>query len=187
MESNSTAIEGRSSAPCSPSFVPFGPEWEKEVMQHRKADLVRMFSKACRDRDGWKASHDNQVELKRIISSRPDLSERAPMVEKLVSERNEARAETIRTREFMQRGFDVAAAEIAELRSAIRGMIGGEVGTSREELAAERALADRLAALLQQDREGYGHHKVDDGCDCCDCEYLRPIDEALALWKEARK
>ena len=55
-----------------------------------------------------------------------------------------------------------------------------------EDLAAERDLADRLAALLQQDRDGYGGQKVDDDCDCCDCEYLRPIDEALAVWKEAR-
>lgn len=92
MKSNRKASGGRSSAPCSPSsdYVPFGPEWEKEVMQHRKADLVRMFSKACRDRDGWKASHDNQVELKRIIAARPDLAERAPMVEKLMHERNQA-------------------------------------------------------------------------------------------------
>jgi len=55
------------------------------------------------------------------------------------------------------------------------------------ELSAERALADRLAALLQRDREGYGGQVVDPKCDCCDCEYLRPIDEALAAWKEARR
>ena len=36
---------------------------------------------------------------------------------------------------------------------------------------AERVLADRLAALLQRDR---------------DCKWLKPIDEVLAAWKEAR-
>lgn len=41
-----------------------------------------------RQRDEWKANHDNQVELKRIITSRPDLKERAPLVERLASERN---------------------------------------------------------------------------------------------------
>lgn len=54
------------------------------------------------------------------------------------------------------------------------------------ELAAERALADRLTALLKRDRDGYGGQVVDPECDCCDCEYLGPIDEALAAWKEAR-
>ena len=53
-------------------------------------------------------------------------------------------------------------------------------------LEAERELADRLAALIQLDRDGYGGQVVDPECDCCDCEYLRPIDKALAAWKEAR-
>jgi hypothetical protein len=54
-------------------------------------------------------------------------------------------------------------------------------------LEDERELADRLAGVLQRDRDGYGGQKVDPECDCCDCEYLRPIDEALAAWKEARR
>jgi len=41
--------------------------------------------------------------------------------------------------------------------------------------------------VLQRDRDGYGGQVVDPECDCCDCEYLRPIDEALAAWKEARR
>ena len=53
-------------------------------------------------------------------------------------------------------------------------------------LEAERALADRLAALIKRDRDGYGGQVVDPECNCCDCEYLRPIDESLAAWKEAR-
>ena len=53
-------------------------------------------------------------------------------------------------------------------------------------LSDERALADRLAALLQRDRDGYSGQVVDPECDCCDCEYLRPIDEALAAWKASR-
>ena len=53
-------------------------------------------------------------------------------------------------------------------------------------LETERALADRLAALIKRDRDGYGGQVVDPECDCCDCEYLEPIDKALAAWKEAR-
>ena len=51
---------------------------------------------------------------------------------------------------------------------------------------AERVLADRLAALLQRDRDGHGGQVVDPECECCDCKWLKPIDEALAAWKEAR-
>jgi len=56
-----------------------------------------------------------------------------------------------------------------------------------EMLYAERALADRMAALLQRDRDGYGGQVVDPACDCCDCEYLGPIDASLAEWREARR
>lgn len=54
------------------------------------------------------------------------------------------------------------------------------------DLEKERALADRLAGLLKRHRAGYGGQLVDPECDCCDCEYLAPIDEALASWKQAR-
>lgn len=53
-------------------------------------------------------------------------------------------------------------------------------------LKSEHALADRLAALLQRNRDQYGGQLIDSDCDCSDCEYLGPIDEALTAWKEAR-
>ena len=55
-----------------------------------------------------------------------------------------------------------------------------------KQLEAERELADRLAALLQRNRDLYGGQQVDYQCGCSDCEYLGPIDEALAAWKESR-
>ena len=65
-----------------------------------------------------------------------------------------------------------------------------EVRLVRERLQRERdearVLADRLAALLQRDRDGHGGQVVDPECDCCDCKWLKPIDEALVAWKEAR-
>ena len=42
------------------------------------------------DRDKWKANHDNQVMLKRIISERPDLRDRALLVAKLITNRDKA-------------------------------------------------------------------------------------------------
>ena len=41
---NGQRLAGRA---CSQYFVPFGPEWESEIMKMRKADMVTMFRKTC--------------------------------------------------------------------------------------------------------------------------------------------
>jgi hypothetical protein len=51
--------------------------------------LERERDEARKDAAMWKANHDNQVELKSIISKRGDLKDRAPRVEKLIAERDE--------------------------------------------------------------------------------------------------
>ena len=51
---------------------------------------IELAARAAVERDMWKANHDNQVKIKRIIAARPDLKDRAPMVEKLMAERNRA-------------------------------------------------------------------------------------------------
>ena len=53
--------------------------------------LERERDEARRDAAMWKANHDNQVELKSIISKRGDLKDRAPRVEKLIAERDQLR------------------------------------------------------------------------------------------------
>lgn len=63
------------------------------------------------DRDRWKAAHDNQVALKRIIVARPDLAERAPLVEKLMLEKRQA--------EMLNVAFHM---RIRKLESVIRKM-----------------------------------------------------------------
>lgn len=77
--------------------------------------------------------------------------------------------------------------ELAKL-TEWREMIDREVGTLREELAAERELADRLLAIAEKavsDHEGTLH------CDCdCKCSGRRIANdnaESLAAWKEARR
>lgn len=35
----------------SSDYVPFGPEWEKEMMKHPKAFIVSMLKKACTERE----------------------------------------------------------------------------------------------------------------------------------------
>jgi hypothetical protein len=53
--------------------------------------LERERDEARKDAAMWKANHDNQVELKSIISKRGDLKDRAPRVEKLIAERDQLR------------------------------------------------------------------------------------------------
>ena len=62
-----------------------------------------------------------------------------------------------------------------------------ERNNARAQLASERALADRLAAIVQRDRDGHGGMLTDPECSCEDCEYLRVLDAALNKWKEARQ
>lgn len=56
----------------------------KRVLKEANAQLKR-------ERDSWKAAHDNQVELKRIISDRPDLKELSKLVAELIEERDGSR------------------------------------------------------------------------------------------------
>jgi len=46
-------------------------------------------AKLREERDAWKASHDNQVNLRRALMDRPDLKERANLVSALAEERDQ--------------------------------------------------------------------------------------------------
>jgi len=48
----------------------------------------------------------------------------------------------------------------------------------KSRLQSEREQRDRLAAVLQRIRDGYGGQVASPNC-CEDCDYLLPIDEAL--------
>jgi hypothetical protein len=76
---------------------------------------------------------------------------------RLERERDEARAESIR---WMS---------IAEGRGRT---------DDDEQLATVTAQRDRLAAVLQKIRDGYGGQVASPNC-CADCDYLLPIDESL--------
>ena len=55
------------------------------------------------------------------------------------------------------------------------------------ELAAERALADRLADSLRQSNEGFGDRlPCEESCECAGRRIVKANDLALAAWKEAR-
>lgn len=84
---------------------------EAEEWIKRCKATIDMAARAFEERDHWKANHDTQVKLKRIIAERPDLKDRAPKVEKLMAERNRAQARSIRQH-----------ARIQELEAIIRGL-----------------------------------------------------------------
>ena len=69
-----TSIDEMGVESCDASFA---RRLERERDEARKEALM------------WKANHDNQVELKSIISKRGDLKDRAPRVEKLIAERDQ--------------------------------------------------------------------------------------------------
>jgi len=45
--------------------------------KYSEDEMTNSLQSLKQERDGWKAAYDNQVKLKRIISERPDLKERA--------------------------------------------------------------------------------------------------------------
>lgn len=58
---------------------------------------------------------------------------------------------------------------------------------AEDQLAAERALADRLADSLRQSNEGFGDRlPCEESCECAGRRIVKANDLALAAWKEAR-
>lgn len=56
------------------------------------ADIIDESQRLRDERDMWKANHDNMVYLNRLLRDRPDLAERARLVDELVSHRDASRA-----------------------------------------------------------------------------------------------
>jgi len=73
-----------------------GPEgWTEAVLLGREALAApspNTVAELRKERDMWKANHDNQVQMRRTLMDRPDLKERAKLVQELIAERDELRA-----------------------------------------------------------------------------------------------
>lgn len=115
---------------------------EIQGWQNKWECAVEMAARAEVDRDMWKANHDNQVAIKRIIAARPDLEDRAQMVEKLMAERNRAQAHGIRQHERIKQLESVPTKEmLADLLDRVKS--GAEVP---EDVAEYRHLAGEISA-----------------------------------------
>lgn len=64
----------------------FTSEYMVEIEEAQK--LERELEEARKQRDKWKANHDNQVAINRTLRDRPDLGERAKLVDALTKQRD---------------------------------------------------------------------------------------------------
>jgi hypothetical protein len=65
--------------------------YELLLASHQSA-IDKATEELVKDRDRWKSSHDNQVNLRRALMDRPDLKERAALVAKLQNRAEKAEA-----------------------------------------------------------------------------------------------
>ena len=56
-------------------------------------NVQEAYAQLRAERDMWKSNHDNQVAIKRAVLDRPDLKERATLVQALISERDQLLAD----------------------------------------------------------------------------------------------
>jgi chromosome segregation ATPase len=77
--------------------------------------LERELAEAREDRDVWKANHDNQVALNRLLRDRPDLGERAKLVDELIQERDTAQKALFSTTEDYEKVVEQRDALKSEL------------------------------------------------------------------------
>ena len=45
------------------NYTPYGDEWKKEVMKHRKADIVDMLRKVCMERETLRQWKDEAMQV----------------------------------------------------------------------------------------------------------------------------
>jgi len=60
----------------------------KRTMYEHIQVIERELADMTKDRDKWKANHDNQVAINRTLRDRPDLGERAKLVDALTKQRD---------------------------------------------------------------------------------------------------
>jgi len=113
-----------------------------------------------RERNFWKDGHDNQVKLKQIISDRPDMKERAKLVEKLIKERDEWKDK----HDAILKDRNIGIRKAAELLKELKGWkeaaysLGEALPASWDKLqppAAQLAKFKEMVALQNEKDEKY--------------------------------
>jgi hypothetical protein len=130
--SNNAAGAVAPATTCSPSSDTPKTD-EMGSMRRTVTEWRNLCEKLERESNEWKANHDNQVALKRIIAARSDLKDRAPMVEKLMDERNRAQSHSIRQHD-----------RIKELESVIRETIMQNLHLADGDVCTLKRLKDAI-------------------------------------------
>lgn len=76
--------------------------WLHQLQVSAYTELKLRVEELEKERDSWKASHDNQVKLRRELMDRPDLKERATLVTKLHDEIESLQKQIVGLREVLQ-------------------------------------------------------------------------------------
>jgi chromosome segregation ATPase len=150
-----------------------------------------------RERDEWKATQRENVQLKREVDRERALANEAIATwRKTKEERDEALEYVDKLAQGLPEGMLPKDVEV--LREANLGLATNiaAVTEQRDRLADQieanhkgtlmlermvyqlREQNDRLAAVLQRIRDGYGGQVASPNC-CEDCDFLIPIDKAL--------
>lgn len=89
-----------------------------------------------KDRDHWRANHDNQKKLKEILTDRPDLADRAARMQELIFERDfvmeelaDANTEMIKHHQTMRGTLAEQIADIAGAAKQYKILAGENNGT----------------------------------------------------------
>jgi hypothetical protein len=92
--------------------------------------LERELAEARKQRDIWKANHDNQVVINRALRNRPDMGERARLVDELIKQGDAlaeaAQAVVDRWDSPTWKGLEPTAEFINALRNALVNTKGGQ-------------------------------------------------------------
>lgn len=95
-----------------------------------------------RERDHWKANAKNQAEIRRVTLTRPDLKERSEYVQRIISERDEAKHQ-----------HDAATEALTRARVALQAVINSAVEPEKAKFACMVPLAPIRAALAAAETE----------------------------------
>jgi hypothetical protein len=131
--------------------------------KHYKHEVVSAeFARPLeRERDKWKAAHDNQVNLRRMLMDRPDLKDRAELVSQ-ISEKNEL------LERQRNKGIETISALAEELDESRQRNIALILERDMWRAKAEEKIALRreLEALLGMDSMPASDEQFQKGIQC---------------------
>jgi hypothetical protein len=150
----------------------------EELIHLKQWQRITGVSDLIRELDEWKALA-TQYSVEREHNAMQALAyeaERDEWKAKYIQQNNDLGCEQMDPNGTIWDHAATLQRERDELRrwTSVNGVI--ELQRERDDARGQR---DRLAGVLQSIRDDYGGQVADPDCDCWECEFLIPIDEAL--------